>query len=449
MTFTNHFKMRIGTVTQPTFRLRDVVNIWACLVFLTACALVLYVGQFQTTNAYNGIEPIRELWEFSYWLMIGVTLVVMALLYPMRVRSPSDIFLCLYLLGAALWSVSYWPATGLIDWMQAMLLECMLLLPALLVVAGRFFAWQAPVALPPLIRFPRFYLEPVLIALLVLTCVLSYSVAGADASFDFKTVFLRRLSGRENFAGNPLSAYLMQMSVNGIAPFLAYLGMQRRSLWPLTIAFVFSFFSFWLLALKQPTLNVALLATLGYLVQRGRVVNFSRWLALALAAVLLVSVLELWAFDFSLIADYGVRRVILVNSTIQVYFCDLLSRLDTWPLLFRGVDFYGYSSPEYLVGDVYMNNEMTNANTNAYLHQAALGGLVGYSLVALGTAALTTFLDIIYIRLRKTDAFAISTMLGALLIEQAFATTLVSSGVLMCLLLSLVYSRETHPSVDG
>lgn len=392
-------------------RLPDAVRAWGWLAFLSACALVLYVGQFEETNAYIGIFPIHELGEFGYWLMMGLWLFIMALLFPMRVRRPSDIFLCLYLLGVALWSASYWPATGLIDLAQAMFLGCVLLLPALLVAAGRWFCLHVSVRVPHLpIRFSRSYLMPTLILLLGVASLLGYRIAGDDVGFSLEEGNIRRLAGRESFSGNVFAAYLMQMSVNGIAPFLAYLGMQRRSLWALAFAFGFAIFSFWLLALKSPTLNVTVLAALGYLVRSGRIVNFSRWLIMALATVLFVSIMELWLFDLSLIADYGIRRVILVSSTIQAYFSDVLFHLGTWQLLFNGVSLADYASPEHLVGAIYMGNPLTNANTNAYLHQAALSGFVGYALVVAGTVLFMIVLDLLHASGRTTDGFAISAM---------------------------------------
>jgi hypothetical protein len=427
----------------PVWRLIDIFLAWVLLVFLSICAIVLYVGQFEESNAYIGIVHIWQLGEFWYWLVMGAWLGVMALLFPMHVRSPSDIFLCLYLLGAALWSASYWPATGLLDQAQAVFLACMLLLPALLVATSCGLSQRVFLRVPPLRAcFSRSYLVPMLIVLLVVTALLSYWVAGSDAAWSFDDGATRRLAGRDSFGANIVAAYLLQMSVNGIAPFLAYHGMERRSVWALAFAFGFAIFSFWLLALKLPILNVIVLASLGYLVRSGGIVNFSRWLTMSLAAVLSFSVVELWLFGFSLIADYGVRRVVLVSSTIQAYFCDLLLHLDTWQILLNGVELDHFVSPEYLVGAIYMDNPLTNANTNAYLHQAALSGLWGYVLVAGGVALFMIFLDLMHARWGIKDGFAISAIMGTLLVEQAFTTVLVSSGLLLCLLLSLVFSQS-------
>lgn len=412
------------------------------LAFLTLCAVLLYRGQFEETNAFIGIVPLEVLYEVSYWTLLLAWLFVLALLLPLKVRSPSDIFLCLYLLGTCLWSAAYWPATHLIDEPQAMLLAAVLLLPAVLVRGCRVLAGL-------LSRAPRRagglsanWLIPLLVGLLLLAMVLGYRAAGADASFDFEEAFLRRLAGRDNFDGNALAAYLMQMSMNGVAPFLAFIGVYRRSRLGLALAFGFAVFSFWLLASKAPFLNVAVLALLGYLVRQGQVTRFNNWIVRGLAVVMLLAVLELWIFDLSILAEFGIRRLILVSSTIQVYFLDVMAKQGWSSMLLGGLNTAGYSSPEFYVGANYMGNELTNANTNAYLHQAVLSGVLGYLLVVGLTALLMLLLDIMYLRGRRVEGFALSAMTGTLLIEQAFGTTMVSSGVALCLLLALVFSRD-------
>lgn len=414
------------------------------LLFLSLLAIVLYIAQFQSTNAFVGIVELEAVHTFSYWILLLGWLVILTSLLPSRVVCPSGIFLYLYLIGTCLWSASYWPATSLIDEAQAVLLAAMLLLPALLVRAGQGLA-RVLVRLPVRVRvgvgLPATYLVPTLVGLLLMAMALGYRAAGADGSFDFEEAFLRRLSGRDSFAGNVLAAYLMQMSMNGLAPFLAFLGAYRRSFLGLALAFSFAIFSFWLLASKAPFLNVAVLAFLGHLVRQGQVTRFTLWIMRGLTAVMLLAVIELLAFDISLLAEFGVRRVILVSSTIQVYFLDAMAQQGWSSMLLGGLEVAGYSSPEFFVGANYMGNELTNANTNAYLHQAALGGAPGYLLVVGLTALFMLVLDMMYMRGRHAEGFALSAMIGILLIEQGFMTAMVSSGVALCLLLSLVFAH--------
>jgi hypothetical protein len=429
-----------------TLRLPDAARAWLVLVLLSACALALYVGQFEDTNAYIGIVAIRPGGEPVYWLLAALWLWVAAMLFPWRVRGPADLFLSFYLIGTALWSATYWPATGLIGESGAVALAVLLLLPALVVSGARWLAWNVRLALPAMTAMlPERVLIPALCGTLGIAALLGYRVAGADAGFDVAEAFLRRLGGRDTFAGNALAAYLMQMSMNGLAPFLAFLGGLRRSKTAMLTALAFAVFGFWLLAAKAPILNVVILALIGTLVRAGRVSRFSTWLLIGLGAVLLLAIAEMFASEMSLIAEFGVRRAVLVSSTIQVYFFDALSQTGLWSLLDGGVNTAGYASPEYFIGATYLGHEETNANTNAFLHQFATGGVFGYLAVVAGTAAFLFYVELRFVRLGRRDGFALSAMLGILMIEQALTTALVSSGVLLCLLFSLIFAGERAP----
>lgn len=412
----------------------DSLRAWASLLLLSAAALTLYVWQFADTNSYIGIQPIRQVAEVGYWLIAASWLGVIALLMPWRVRSPIDSFLPLYLIGTALWSATYWPATGLLTWSGAVALATLLLLPALAVRSMRWAARRVHMVLPYLsFGLPETALMPVLASMLAIAALLGYRVAGADAGFDFEEAVLRRLAGRDSFAGNALAAYFMQMGMNGLAPFLAFLGGLHRSRRAVAFAFAFAVFSFWLLAAKAPLLNVGVLAVTGVLVRNGKIVYFSRWLVLALGAVLAVAIVEMLVTDVSVIAEFGIRRVILVSSTLQAYFLDTLSKVGWLGLLGGGVNTAGYASPEYFIGDNYMGSEETNANTNAFLHQLVVSGLGGYVAVVAGTACFVFLIEYRFVHAGRRDGYALAAMLGILLIEQALSTALVSSGLLACL----------------
>jgi hypothetical protein len=144
----------------------------------------------------------------------------------------------------------------------------------------------------------------------------------------------------------------------------------------------------------------------------------------------------------SLIAEFGVRRVILVNATIQSYFLDAISHTAWLPLLTSGFDLAGHTTPEYYVGATYLGSELTNANTNAFLHELAVHGLLGYGAVAVATAAFLAWCDRIWHAEGRGDGFAFAALLGVLMIEQAFTTALISSGLLLCMLLSALFARR-------
>lgn len=416
------------------------------VTMLTAAAMVLYELQFAETNAYLGIGPLAPaMGGAGYWLLLGLWLASVGLLFPVEVRTPSDIFLLLYLLGCTLWSASYWPGPGRIGIAEASFLWVVLVLPALAIVLARGSRrrHRSPRWRPMPFALPSRHLIPAIVGLLALSALLGYQTAGADAGFDFDEAVLRRLSGRDSFGGNAVAAYLLQMSVNGLAPYLAFLGGLRKSRIALGCAMGFAVFGFWLLGLKAPVLNVIVLATLGLLLRNGRIKAFPRWLVGALGVVLVAAIVELGIFGESLIAEFGVRRVILVSSMIQVYFIDALSSTGLASFLFSGLDLGGNTTAEFYIGATYFDNEATNANTNAFLHEIAAHGFLAYALVVAGAAGFIAWCDRSFLSGGRRDGFAFAAILGILLVEQAFTTALVSSGVLLCLLLSIIYSRTT------
>lgn len=416
----------------------------AAVALLTAAAMLLYELQFAETGAYLGLGPLAPHQSAGYWLLLVAWVTSIGCLLPTEVRRPSDIYLAVYLVTCALWSASYWPATGYLELGEAVLLWILLLVPALAVVlmrgSGRQRITPRPLRVP--FALPANRLIPTLIGVLGLTMVIGYRTGGADAGFDFEQAVVRRLAGRESFGNDILGAYLLQMSVNGVAPFLAFLGGLRRSQVAVACALAFTVFSFWLLGLKAPALNVVVLATLGVLLRNARIRTFPWWLVGALGTVLVTALVELYFVpEVSLIAEFGVRRVVLVSSMIQVYFMDAISGTGVLSLLFQGLDVVGSATVEYHIGVTYFNNEETNANTNAFLHELAAKGLLSYALVVAASALFVAWCDRAFVHHGREDGFAFAAILGIMLVEQAFTTALVSSGILLCLFLSILFSR--------
>ena len=422
------------------------VHVFAAVALLSAGAIVLYFRQFVDTNAYIGIGEL-PFHRIEYWWLMAVWLLSVALVMPARPRAPSDVFLCLYVVGCALWSASYWPATGMLDVGGAAVLMALLITPAVAVQATQAMAARSQRSSGRwLALFGRSRLMPLILALLVLASLLGYRVAGGDAGFSFDEAANRRLQGRETFSGNALAAYLLQMSANGLAPFVAFLGMLRRSRVAVVLALGFAVLCFWLLGLKSPLVNVLALTGLGWLLRSGRIGSVTAMLTGALAFVLALSLLELRFFDVSLIAEFGVRRVILVNATIQSYFVDALAQTSWLPLLTSGFDLAGHLTPEYYIGATYMGSELTNANTNAFLHELAVNGVLGYLAVVAGVCAVLAWCDRVWWQDGRADGFAFAAILGILMVEQAFTTALISSGLVLCILLSTLFAKRSLAS---
>lgn len=422
-------------------KIRLLFGLW----LITICAIGLYFGQFEDVNAYTGVLPLIAIYTPGYWLLLFFWLLALTLMLPSNVSSPSNIFLCIYLMGTCLWSASYWPATRLLNASQVMLLATLVMFPAIIVQLGQWFVpyFSLHAQDRNKIGLPNAWMSPVLCGLLLFSAFLGYSAGGHEGGFDYGDGHLRRLSGRYNFADNHLAAYAMQMSMNGLAPLLAFLGAYKRKRSAILFAFGFAVFSYWLLATKSPFLSITLLVLLGYALSRRAVKNFTVWLVSGLAVVMLFALVEFLVCDLSMLADYGIRRIALVNANIQAYFIHAMGRQGWDTVMLSGLSLEGFSSPEFFVGSTYMGNELTNANTNGYLHQMAMGGVAGYLMIVIFTGAFTFTLDLLFLRYGRAEYFAIAAMVAMLLIEQAFMTIMLSSGAGLCIMLTLLFSRGT------
>lgn len=420
---------------------RNKAAVLLALLLIHVCGILLFQEQFILKKNIYSIVEFHEQLNIGYWALLVIWLTALAILFPSNVEKPSDIFLIIYLIGTASWAASYWPATGIIKLHDAILLGMMIVLPAIIITAIKWMVNEIKYKAPELpLRLNRKYLTSIIIIIMMGVAINAYLIAGKEGSFG--NDYTRRLSARLNFEGHMIVAYLFQMSTNGLAPFLAYLSGQRRSWKTFVIALGFAIYCYWLLALKSPVVNVMLMAALGYLINTGKINNFGKWMLNIVATTWTVATLENIINGHSFIADHLIRRVALVTSNIQVYFYDALARIRLFTEPFKGIDLINYTTPEYYIGAVYMNNRLTNANTNAFFHQAAKSGLWGYLLVVAGVSMLLIMLDIIQKNSSNRDGFAIAAIAGILLTEQAFGIVMVSSGVLLCFALSQIFSHN-------
>lgn len=419
------------------------------LTLLTLASWILYVYQFADTNAYTGIVPL-PLHRVDYWWLMALWLVVLAALMPARPSRPSDVFLVLYIIGCCLWPAAYWPAVGLLDTGAAATLAAIMVLPAAAVHLTRSLAPRDhATSSSPLAVFRRRYLLVATMGLVACAAVLSYRLAGDAGGFSLDEATARRLQGRETFSGAALPAYLLQMSANGLAPFLAFLGALRRSWLAVVAALAFALLCFWLLGLKSPVAYVFVLTGLGWLVRRGQIARGTILITGLLGFLMAFSIIEMLYFDVSVVAEFLIRRMTLVSSVIQAYFMDALGRVSGLSLLGSGFDLMGHATPEYYIGATYMGSDLTNANTNAYLHELAVRGVLGYVAVTLGTCLLLAWCDRMWRNDHRPDGFAFATVLAILVVEQAFTTALVSSGLALCMVLSAMFARGARPPAFG
>ena len=92
----------------------------------------------------------------------------------------------------------------------------------------------------------------------------------------------------------------------------------------------------------------------------------------------------------------------------------------------------------YFVGEKYFGNQDANANTNAFLYAFAANGFLGYIFSIHFVSAFLVSLDRLYRSTKNPTYLLIGFIYGALVTEQSFSTAMVSSGVGLLFLLTLL-----------
>lgn len=159
---------------------------------------------------------------FVFWSMSSLACL------PDRVEKPSDVFWTFYLFLSGIWGASLWGLTGSVSFGACILWLILLHAPA---YAFRGLSLLGPKLsrCVPLIQIynPRLLILPFLILLIL--AILATVGAAQIGSFDFLSLYDRRIAGRAIIPERSIQAYLFGMTANGGTVLLAYLVGRHRS----------------------------------------------------------------------------------------------------------------------------------------------------------------------------------------------------------------------------
>jgi hypothetical protein len=417
------------------------LRIWM-LPVLGFLSLAVYDWNLQQLYAYQGLVPVDA--GLDWWFVFVVWMILTATVVPPRIRQPSDLFLLFYSVACLMWGGVLWGATGFLSMEEALLLLGLLYFPALCIRLARFWLLKSATTLIlPIQLFERRHLY---LPLTLLLAVGAFAALVAIGSGDFSTdtTYDRRLAGRAALGDQVLAGYAIGMTVNGIAPLMAFTAGWRRSpaLFAISIAFVV--LMFWLLGMKSPLVNVLTLGGIGFLLRDRR---FDRWLVPLLLGCMIV----LFAYvareaatgSYSALADYVVRRVALVQPQVQSYYLDHWLTLD-WSHRLKGAPFEPHTDLTFMIGHKYLHNAAANANVNGFVYALVRGGPVGYGMSVLVVVGFCLAVDAMFENSSAIEFVGLAGLYGILVSEQNYATALVSSGVALCLALVILFSYPSR-----
>lgn len=412
------------------------------LLIITGAAFVyIYQVQIGPANGYLGMRPL-------IFGMAGFIVFLLAFLYylflPFFLKfRPSDFFLIVYSLVPIFSYVILYPVSGVLSDWQVLFGYALLIIPVFLLLLFRSIS-------------TKFYFKGFLSSWCIdlLACAVGASVVIFSlykmmpwASFSLSDSYVRRLIGRDIFPAGTISAYANSIVMNGFVPFLAYRGATGRSLLliPLALAFVVSYY--YTLGVKAPFLYFFFFLSLGFFLENGggRGSFFKVYLGAVLSLFLtsLVMILEGLLFGgYSYVADYLFRRLYAVPPQLMGYYIDYFGNSANVNWNFLTGSLLDAKPISFIVGDVYSGQSGTNANSNSFFYALGEYGFIGYLLNIIFIIIIYFVLDCQYKNTRNKSYLFLGMLFGVLLLEQFYATALVSSGVAVLLLLVLFEKKE-------
>lgn len=392
-----------------------------------------YDFQIAEANAYHGMQP----WEMTSagWVILVITLPLMAFMATRIKGNPSYFFVIFY---SAIPVISFLALTS-----TSGKINNSILLPSLLIIVFPLLAiWMFQYLIPE-IKWrgvvPSIIIERALLGILFSVIMFSYVNSPASAGFDSITSNDRRLEGRELYTAGSLMAYALGMCMNGFAPYLAFKGAinGRRLLFLTALGSVVFFY--WLLGVKAPVMYVLMGYSIGMLARRTNLPYLIKYFILIIIGLYFIVLVEWSLFDnYSVVADYGFRRLFPVQAQVQGYYLDFLmsDAPSGWSWLI-GIPDQSFEVT-YYVGEKYFGNLSSNVNTNAFLYAFSANGFLGYFFSILFVSTLLVGLDRLYRSTQNPTYLLIGFVYGALVTEQAFSTAMVTSGVGLLFLLTLL-----------
>lgn len=410
------------------------------LMALGGMALIVYQLQLQYTNAYMGFLPIDISGTYLFSALFFSVLFGMFL--PVRISQPSDIFVVFYAAFVILSYVFFYAGAldvGITAFMFRLFITAF---PFVVVRLLGSVKWRLSI---PLDLKPETLLA-ILVSIAVSGVVVALYSVGSSGGFSIIDAYDRRMEGRDIFQAGSLVAYLNVMSMNGINPFIAFLGglLNRKVLGALALGCSLVFF--YTIGVKAPIAFVGLAYLVGFGIRTQNLAIFFNMIVLLTIILFAGFLVEFSANGRSEIAEYFFRRVYVIPGfDVQRYMTLIYERgFAVWSPL-RGIQ--SDLSVTYLVGATFFGSDQANVNTNAFVYAIAAGGYLGYAAIVFGVAAFFKILDALYQGSGNPGYLYIGFLYAILLAEQAATTAFVSSGVGLLFFLVVLSGRGWHPHI--
>ena len=287
------------------------------------------------------------------------------------------------------------------------------------------------------------FFDYLLVIIGIVSAVFTLIYAPKSSSFDL-IEFERRMEAREVYTG--ALAYLNEMVMNAIIPFIAFKSIYNRKYWlaimPLALVLVF----YYCYGVKSPFVVMFLSFIGGIIASRKDHKKIVLILAFCSIALGLLAYFEFYKYEYSNIIAYVFRRLhyvmaFNVEAYLECFANPNFSWLGLWGMKIQ-------MPASIYIGEVFLQSQNLNANTNTFMYYLIQYGLPGYVFSLLSVWAILIFFDS-WNEQTPTKSF-IAGIFCLMIMEKSFTTSLISSGMLVLILLHyFAEPKVKHPKIQS
>lgn len=345
----------------------------------------------------------------------------LSLIIPRRFHRPSDVFLFVYLVIVFIPKIFLISVFSTLAPMDAFGISLLLFLPIISVwVASRIKILTDTSNL----KDRNYQHNPWFAFMLAFMLWLFFFFLFRDGlSLEFSSHYERRFMFREIISGSGLTGYLINFFAMALAPFIAFVAVQNKSI-PLWLLGVFSgLLTFSISGEKFPFLLIAAATALGFVIFSKKELSTGTLLFL-MSGISLLTLIEIQFFDFVFWGDWMFRRFVLGPSYItEIYYHYIANN--------GGYMFSGSNKEQvtFLMGKLYFDNPELNLNTNFVFVELAITGLLGLGGAILFLTFWLKVIDEAYRRTSDKRFFLLALLIATIAFEQRIYSVFLSSGL--------------------
>jgi hypothetical protein len=364
----------------------------------------------------------------------------MLLIFNLKFKSSADYFLTVFFFLCILNSNIFYSVSGITNLNLTLLKNFIFLIFFLTVIFSIKLTSKINFLITKnLIGIVRIRVELIITILLIIVFI--FVNLNLSISFENLGNYESRIEGR-NLKQISFLSYFWNGGLNGLAPILSFLSIYNKRYFYFFFAIFFSLAGYTLIGVKLSFILVIFMAYLGWFFSY-RKNNFLEHCCLIFVLLSLVCFFEYLFFNYSFVGEYIIRRIFLTLSQNQMYYIDFIAQnlLNLDNKLF-GLTFE--KSESYYLGNLYYNNEFSNANSNTFFSEIIRGGFFGYLINLIFIIFFLSFSNYCYKITNHHVWYAIPILYAFLISEQNYKTAFLSSGVLFIIILLFIFKNENY-----